>query len=63
MQKKDIIIKTCDRCKTTLSRERTFKDYLPLNTDGWKTIEGFLICNQCYYHFKILFSKFMGKKL
>lgn len=53
------ITKTCDRCNTTISRDWQFKDYLPINTDGWHTKLGKMICPTCYAHGLILFDKFM----
>jgi hypothetical protein len=57
------ISKTCERCNSTLTREWTFKDYFPVNTDGWHTTQGKLICPQCFAHGLILFNKFMRKEL
>lgn len=57
------ISKMCDRCNTTLIREWGFKDYLLINTDGWQTIQGKLLCPQCFSRGLIIFEKFMRKEL
>lgn len=62
-EQSDRITKVCDRCNTTLTRDWHFRDYIPINTDGWHTTNGKLICPQCYSHGLVLFEKFMRKEI
>jgi hypothetical protein len=60
---KKIISKTCGRCNVTVTRNISIKDYIPkLNTDGWVTIEGILLCPICRMKFLEMFEKFRRNK-
>jgi hypothetical protein len=54
-----MVSKTCGRCNNTTTRKITIKDYIPnLNTDGWITVEGILLCPVCRMQYLEMFEKF-----